>query len=318
MPLYRALRTALHRGKGASQESRSATCGCATKLTLRAGAGRVRTLFFGDAKRARAGAPRMTPSPSSFENVDTAAEDVAIIAFTSGTTGTPKAAMHYHRDLLATLRHVRRTRPPAAARRRVLRKPAARVHVRTGRSVALPALGRRGHAAAGEGGPAKSCCARSSGSALRPSSPRRSLIVRCAGWSIATTSGRCVRASRPARRLPKAVWEAWHAKTGLEDPRRHRQHGNAAHLHRFARSRSSRRFDGPPRTRLRRRNPRRRRAAGAGRHRRAARREGPDGLQVLAGRAPEPLRAATAGTIPATRIDATRTDISGTLRAPTT
>ena len=32
---------------------------------------------------------------------NTAAEDVAIIAFTSGTTGTPKAAMHYHRDLVA-------------------------------------------------------------------------------------------------------------------------------------------------------------------------------------------------------------------------
>jgi 2-aminobenzoate-CoA ligase len=43
----------------------------------------------------------MTSKPEDFTNVDTSAEDVAIIAFTSGTTGTPKAAMHYHRDLLA-------------------------------------------------------------------------------------------------------------------------------------------------------------------------------------------------------------------------
>ncbi len=36
-----------------------------------------------------------------FEAVDTAATDVAMMAFTSGTTGQPKATMHTHRDLLA-------------------------------------------------------------------------------------------------------------------------------------------------------------------------------------------------------------------------
>ncbi|MGO8981309.1 MAG: AMP-binding protein [Streptosporangiaceae bacterium] len=39
--------------------------------------------------------------PDSFASVRTAADDVAMIAFTSGTTGRPKATMHFHRDVLA-------------------------------------------------------------------------------------------------------------------------------------------------------------------------------------------------------------------------
>ena len=36
-----------------------------------------------------------------FEPVDTAADDVCLLAFTSGTTGEPKGCMHFHRDILA-------------------------------------------------------------------------------------------------------------------------------------------------------------------------------------------------------------------------
>ena len=36
-----------------------------------------------------------------FENINTSAEDVALIAFTSGTTGKPKGTMHVHRDVIA-------------------------------------------------------------------------------------------------------------------------------------------------------------------------------------------------------------------------
>ena len=37
----------------------------------------------------------------NFEPIDTAAEDVCLLAFTSGTTGQPKATMHLHRDVMA-------------------------------------------------------------------------------------------------------------------------------------------------------------------------------------------------------------------------
>ena len=39
--------------------------------------------------------------PAVYLNIDTAADDVALLAPTSGTTGIPKATMHFHRDVLA-------------------------------------------------------------------------------------------------------------------------------------------------------------------------------------------------------------------------
>ncbi|MGQ0646169.1 MAG: AMP-binding protein [Gemmatimonadaceae bacterium] len=43
----------------------------------------------------------MASKETTFDNVRTAADDVALIAFTSGTTGEGKGTMHFHRDVMA-------------------------------------------------------------------------------------------------------------------------------------------------------------------------------------------------------------------------
>ncbi|MFI9503187.1 AMP-binding protein [Nocardia sp. NPDC052566] len=56
----------------------------------------------------------MELEPKHFDAIATAADDVCLIAFTSGTTGVPKATMHFHRDVMAICtcfpRHVLRPR----------------------------------------------------------------------------------------------------------------------------------------------------------------------------------------------------------------
>ena len=44
---------------------------------------------------------RMAKTTPEFDDVQTSSDDVAMLAFTSGTTGRPKATMHFHRDVMA-------------------------------------------------------------------------------------------------------------------------------------------------------------------------------------------------------------------------
>ncbi|MDT4912242.1 MAG: 2-aminobenzoate-CoA ligase [Pseudonocardiales bacterium] len=56
---------------------------------------------YGDTAAADDLISRTAGKPADFDAVPTSADDVAMLALTSGTTGRPKATMHFHRDVLA-------------------------------------------------------------------------------------------------------------------------------------------------------------------------------------------------------------------------
>jgi 2-aminobenzoate-CoA ligase len=83
-----------------------ALCDAALRDELAAAAGATPRLahivYFGNAAAADGLEARMARHDGPFTNVDTAADDTCLFAFTSGTTGQPKATMHFHRDVMAS------------------------------------------------------------------------------------------------------------------------------------------------------------------------------------------------------------------------
>ncbi len=154
------------------------------------------------------------PGYENFAASDTAADDVCLIAFTSGTTGKPKGTMHFHRDLLAVCdtygKHVLR----ANADDRFVGSPPLAFTFGTGGLVFFPMRVGASTVLLEKATPDDLLGAieqhRASVCFTAPTA-YRAILGKLHGRDISSLR-KCVSAGEA---LPKATWEAWHAATGI-------------------------------------------------------------------------------------------------------
>ena len=159
-----------------------------------------------------AGAPDDCPAH------DTAADDVCLIGFTSGTTGEPKATMHMHRDLLAVCdaygRHVLR----AGARDRFIGSPPLAFTFGLGGLVLFPLRVGASTILLEKASPDDllDAFARLAPTVLFTApTAYRGMLARMAGGAGAGAAASLRICVSAGELLPLATFEAWRAATGL-------------------------------------------------------------------------------------------------------
>ncbi|MFF1758075.1 AMP-binding protein [Streptomyces sp. NPDC058266] len=155
--------------------------------------------------------------PETYEAVATAADDVALIAFTSGTTGRPKGCMHFHRDVLAIAdtfaRHVLRPTPDDV----FAGSPPLGFTFGLGGLVIFPLRAGASSLLLEQAGPRQLLPAIAEhGVSVLFTAPTayRALLdgIRGTGGHTLSSLRRCVSAGE---NLPAATWRAWHEATGI-------------------------------------------------------------------------------------------------------
>jgi 2-aminobenzoate-CoA ligase len=157
----------------------------------------------------------MSAASPDFEPVDTAADDVCLIGFTSGTTGEPKGTMHFHRDLLAICdtygRHVLRAR----ASDRFIGSPPVAFTFGLGGIVLFPMHVGASTVLIEKAGPDDLIAAieryRATICFTAPTA-YRAMLAKLDGHDVSSLR-KCVSAGEP---LPKGTFEAWHHATGIK------------------------------------------------------------------------------------------------------
>jgi 2-aminobenzoate-CoA ligase len=156
----------------------------------------------------------MAGKPTHLAAHDTAADDVALIAFTSGTTGEGKGTMHFHRDVLAVCdcfpRHVLRPEPDDV----FCGTPPLAFTFGLGGLVLFPARVGASAALVEQGSPANLLQAiEEFGATITFTAPTayRAMCGMLEGRDVSTLR-KCVSAGEA---LPLATFEAWERATGL-------------------------------------------------------------------------------------------------------
>jgi 2-aminobenzoate-CoA ligase len=156
----------------------------------------------------------MREASRDFEPVDTAADDVCLIGFTSGTTGEPKGTMHFHRDMLAACDAYGRNVLRPEAGDRFIGSPPLAFTFGLGGIVLFPL-----HA-----GASTVLLERAGPDELLPAIARhraticftaptayRAMLAKLGEHDVSSLR-KCVSAGEP---LPKGTFEAWQAATGI-------------------------------------------------------------------------------------------------------
>jgi 2-aminobenzoate-CoA ligase len=155
------------------------------------------------------------PGYERFTACDTAADDVCLIAFTSGTTGEPKGTMHFHRDMLAICdsyaKHVLRAEPTD----RFTGSPPLAFTFGLGGLVLFPLRIGASTVLLEKAGPDELLAAIAEYRITIPfTAPTayRAMLGKLNDYDVSSLR-KCVSAGET---LPKATFEAWHQATGIK------------------------------------------------------------------------------------------------------